>query len=108
MICKARNNKIFNTKEMEVLELVKDIKVLSWRWYLTRLKSPTFLFYEWCWNPMVCLVRYLVFDWFLGGFFWFLVAGLGGFCRGYFCAVELTVRAAFGFGQVSVVFGRCW
>lgn len=32
-------------------------RVLSWRWYLTRVKSNACLFYEWCWDPMACLVR---------------------------------------------------
>jgi len=56
LIWKARNDKIFNTKDMEVSKLVEDIKVLSWRWPLTRVKSNACLFYEWCWDPMACLV----------------------------------------------------
>jgi len=56
-IWKARNDKIFNAKEVEVLALVEEVKVLSWRWCLTRIKIPTCLFYEWCWDPMWCLAR---------------------------------------------------
>ena len=39
------------------MELVEDIKVLSWRWCLTRLKILSCLFYEWSWNPRKCLAR---------------------------------------------------
>jgi hypothetical protein len=53
----ARNDRIFNDKVSDVLELVEEVKVLSWRWYLSRSKSPVCLFYEWCWNPLACLAR---------------------------------------------------
>lgn len=57
VIWKMRNDKIFNDKEKEVMELVEEIKVLSWRWCLTRLKILSCLYYEWCWNPNMCLIR---------------------------------------------------
>jgi len=38
VIWKARNNRIFNNMDIRWLDLVEDIKVLSWRWSLTRLK----------------------------------------------------------------------
>jgi hypothetical protein len=56
-IWKARNDKIFKDKNSEVLVIVEEAKVLSWRWSLSRLKIPTCLFYEWCWNPKACLIR---------------------------------------------------
>lgn len=54
---KARNDKIFNNTTFEVDEIVEKIKVMSWRWLLTRTKTPVCLFYEWCWNPQFCLLR---------------------------------------------------
>jgi len=32
-------------------------KVLSWRWSLSRLDIPSRLFFEWCWDPIDCLLR---------------------------------------------------
>ena len=57
LIWKARNDKIFNDKVYEVMNIVDEIKVLSWRWSLARLKIPACLYYEWCWNPRECLMR---------------------------------------------------
>ena len=56
-IWKGRNYKIFNAKEVEVLALVEEVKVLSWRWCLSRTNIPSCLFYEWCWDPLGCLAR---------------------------------------------------
>jgi len=58
LLWKARNNKKFNNSNCEVEELVEEIKVLSWRWMLYRTNIPTCLFYEWCWNPRLCLLRW--------------------------------------------------
>jgi hypothetical protein len=55
VIWKSRNNMIFNNKTFEILELVDDIKVLSWQWCLSRLNIETCLYFEWCWNPRFCL-----------------------------------------------------
>jgi len=57
LIWKARNDIIFNNKACEVMTIVKEIKLLSWRWSLERLKIPGCLYYEWCWNPKECLKR---------------------------------------------------
>lgn len=56
-IWKARNNKLFNAKEVDVLALVEEVKGLSWRCSLSRIKIPACHFYEWCWDPKVCLAR---------------------------------------------------
>ncbi|RHN76018.1 hypothetical protein MtrunA17_Chr2g0327491 [Medicago truncatula] len=57
VIRKARNECLFNEGVIRCAELVEEIKVLSWRWSLTRLKIPPCLFYEWVWNPKDCLSR---------------------------------------------------
>jgi len=59
VIWKARNDRIFNNLIKEPSEIAEEIKVLSWRWFLSRVKSPPCLFYEWCWNPNDCLMRKL-------------------------------------------------
>lgn len=57
VVWQVRNNKIFKDEVCGIEEIVEKIKVLSWRWSLTRLKIPTCMFYEWCWNPNDCLRR---------------------------------------------------
>ncbi|GAU45559.1 hypothetical protein TSUD_27600 [Trifolium subterraneum] len=37
--------------------IVEDIKVLSWKWCLARMKLSPCLFYEWTWDPGECLLR---------------------------------------------------
>jgi hypothetical protein len=54
-VWKARNDRIFNDKSVEVVELVDHIKVLSWQWSLAILYMEPCLFYKWCWNPRFCL-----------------------------------------------------
>lgn len=56
-IWRVRNDHIFKDLIGRVVELVVAIKVLSWRWMLSRLKGPVCLFYEWCWCPRECLIR---------------------------------------------------
>jgi hypothetical protein len=56
-IWKARNNTIFANGFLVPSELVEEIKVLSWKWSLARLKVKPCLFYEWCWDPGDCFLR---------------------------------------------------
>lgn len=60
MLWKRRNDIIFNNGECEVLSIVEDVKVLSWRWSLSRLEIPLCLFYEWSWDPNDCFRRAVV------------------------------------------------
>jgi hypothetical protein len=46
------NSKIKNNDPGEVVD---GIKLASWRWGLSRHKIPVCLFYEWCWDPGLCL-----------------------------------------------------
>lgn len=57
VLWKSRNYSIFNGSIIDVDELVEEVKVMSWRWLLERTHTPTCLFYEWCWNPKLCLAR---------------------------------------------------
>ncbi|GAU19692.1 hypothetical protein TSUD_78170 [Trifolium subterraneum] len=56
-VWKARNNSIFANDSFIPLVIVDEIKVLSWKWCLARLKVPAYLFYEWNWDPGECLNR---------------------------------------------------
>jgi hypothetical protein len=51
----SRNNAIFSNGGIDVEEVVEAIKLTSWRWGLSRHKIPVCLFYEWCWDPGLCL-----------------------------------------------------
>jgi hypothetical protein len=56
-IWKSRNEISFNDGVKDLGKVVDDIELLSWRWHLSRRKSPSCLFYEWCWDPGLCLRR---------------------------------------------------
>jgi hypothetical protein len=56
-IWRVRNDFIFNNSPFGIDEMVEDIKVLAWRWVLSRVNFPVSLYYEWTWNPQECLVR---------------------------------------------------
>jgi hypothetical protein len=54
-IWRARNKVIFDNGVIDHGEVVDAIKEASWRWGLSRHKIPVCLFYEWCWDPGLCL-----------------------------------------------------
>jgi hypothetical protein len=56
-IWKARNNTIFANDSFNSKEVVEEIKVLSWKWSLARLKVLSCLFYKWTWDSEECLSR---------------------------------------------------
>jgi hypothetical protein len=55
-IWKARNSAIFATGTFLPKVIIDDIKVLSWKWSLVRLKLVPCLYYEWIWDPGDCLL----------------------------------------------------
>jgi hypothetical protein len=56
-IWRARNNVIFANGVFNPKEMVDEVKVLSWKWSLVRLKVTPCLFYEWSWDPGDCMLR---------------------------------------------------
>ncbi|GAU11896.1 hypothetical protein TSUD_195190 [Trifolium subterraneum] len=54
---KSRNDIIFSNGAIDAEKVIDEIKLLSWRWGLSRHNIPMCLFYEWCWNPGLCLRR---------------------------------------------------
>ncbi|GAU26515.1 hypothetical protein TSUD_361480 [Trifolium subterraneum] len=57
VIWKSRNSISFGSGTIDLGQAVGEIKLLSWRWDLSRRKIPLCLFYEWCWDPGICLRR---------------------------------------------------
>ncbi|KAK2372436.1 hypothetical protein QL285_073568 [Trifolium repens] len=55
-IWKAQNNSIFSTNTFLPMVIVDEVKVLSWKWSLARLKISPCLSYEWSWDPDDCLL----------------------------------------------------
>jgi hypothetical protein len=55
MIWNSHNNVIFSNGGISPEEVVDAIKLISWRWGLSRHNIPICLYYEWCWDPGLCL-----------------------------------------------------
>lgn len=51
VLWKARNEKIVKNLARDCEDIVDEIKVLSLKWSLSRLKGSPRLFYEWSWDP---------------------------------------------------------
>ncbi|KAK2395404.1 hypothetical protein QL285_057145 [Trifolium repens] len=57
VLWKHRNDRIFNDREMNIEELVDQIKLWSWRWFINRMATGPCLLYEWNWSPFDCFNR---------------------------------------------------
>lgn len=57
VLSKARNDRIFINVIVTWEEIVEEVKVMTWRWMLSRTTTPTCMFYEWSWSPRDCLAR---------------------------------------------------
>jgi hypothetical protein len=55
VVWNARNNHIFNNAMATSEDLVEEVKILSWKWYISRVAKGPFLLYEWTWNPLDCM-----------------------------------------------------
>jgi hypothetical protein len=55
VLWKVRNNHIFNHDAAIVDDLVEEIKILSWRWFIGKIAKGPFLLYEWKWDPLACM-----------------------------------------------------
>ncbi|PNX69227.1 hypothetical protein L195_g056601 [Trifolium pratense] len=54
VIWRFRNDCIFNNKEATVEEMVDEVKLLSWKWFMGRSAC---MLYEWRWDPFECFHR---------------------------------------------------
>jgi hypothetical protein len=57
VIWKARNDRIFNSTNVNVDAAVDCIQRLSWQWFLNRVAANSCLLYEWIWHPGECMIR---------------------------------------------------
>jgi hypothetical protein len=65
MICAAvfwalwrcRNSLLFDNGNGSVAELVEAVKVLTWKWWLSRSNAAHCLLYEWRAEPRLCMLR---------------------------------------------------
>jgi hypothetical protein len=56
-IWKTRNSTIFASGLFSARDIVEDIKVMSWKWSLARIKIFPCMFYEWAWDSGDCLLQ---------------------------------------------------
>ncbi|AES71124.1 hypothetical protein MTR_3g070320 [Medicago truncatula] len=61
VLWKARNNCIFNNEVTRWVEVVDEIKVLSWRWLLGRFQVPTCQLYEFVLLVVEAWIEFCVF-----------------------------------------------
>jgi hypothetical protein len=54
LIWRSRNEVLFSNGVRDLVKVVDDVKLLSWRWGLARRSFKICLFYEWCWEPGIC------------------------------------------------------
>jgi hypothetical protein len=55
-IWRARNDVIFSQKSLVFQEVAEKIKRMSWDWLLAKKSHYPCLYYEWCTNPLYCIV----------------------------------------------------
>ncbi|GAU09987.1 hypothetical protein TSUD_393040 [Trifolium subterraneum] len=57
MVWKRRNDLVFNNVAASVDELVEQIQLVSWQWFIGRMAKGPCLLYEWKWSPIDCMRR---------------------------------------------------
>jgi hypothetical protein len=56
-IWRVRNDKVFSDKPIHFEEVLDNLKSIAWKWLLARKSNSPSLYYEWCANPLDCIVR---------------------------------------------------
>jgi hypothetical protein len=57
VVWKMRNDCIFNNKVVVVEDMVEQVQLLSWKWFLNRKAKGPCMLYEWKWSPFDCFHR---------------------------------------------------
>jgi hypothetical protein len=52
---RVRNDRIFNNVTVSAVDVIDQIKLLSWKWFIGRIAKGPFLLYEWNWDPLECM-----------------------------------------------------
>jgi len=55
VIWKERNDRLFRTKENSYVQLLENIRLLSYSWHREKFVTSYFKFHDWCQNPFLCL-----------------------------------------------------
>jgi hypothetical protein len=55
VLWRCRNDSIFNNVTVSAEDVIDQIKLLSWKWFVGRIAKGPFLLYEWTWNPLECM-----------------------------------------------------
>lgn len=56
-IWRRRNLVLFDNGGRGVAEIIDEIKVTTWKWWISQTKVPNSLLYEWQMEPILCMVR---------------------------------------------------
>jgi hypothetical protein len=54
---RRRNAVLFDNGRRETVEVIEEIKVMTWKWWLSQSKVSHCLLYEWYMEPMLCMAR---------------------------------------------------
>jgi hypothetical protein len=57
VLWKARNDFVFNSKVIVWDDIVEEIKIVSWQWFIGRAAKTPCLLYEWKGGPRECMRR---------------------------------------------------
>ncbi|MCH82343.1 LINE-1 reverse transcriptase like, partial [Trifolium medium] len=57
VIWKFRDDCVFNNKDVIIEDLVDQVKLLSWTWFIGKTAKGPCLLYEWRWSPFDCFHR---------------------------------------------------
>jgi hypothetical protein len=52
---RVRNDRIFNNVTVSAVDVIDQIKLLCWKWFIGRIAKGPFLLYEWNWDPLECM-----------------------------------------------------
>jgi hypothetical protein len=55
VIWSIRNDIIFNNGVLFLDDVVEQVKLVSWKWYVGRVAKGPFLLYEWKWSALDCM-----------------------------------------------------
>jgi hypothetical protein len=56
-IWRRRNAVIFDNGRRDAVEIIEEIKVTTWKWWISQSKVSNSLLYEWQMEPILCMAR---------------------------------------------------
>jgi hypothetical protein len=58
VVWKNINDCIFNYKLADTAEMLEQVQLVSWKWFISRKAKGPCLLYEWKWSPLDCFNRW--------------------------------------------------